>query len=171
MRANESDGINSAAAVAHTDSRRIVDKRMQIFGIAQDQQTDVAAIVELVAALQHAQQNELPDAFMALFRTPHPVWTTAHGRCLSGWDEINTFTHDALPGAMKKSTAIYEVVRILFVRPDVAVVNVHQRPVLWDSRSFEGVPEGRPIYVMAKDDGNWRIAAGQNTHVMDAATK
>jgi uncharacterized protein (TIGR02246 family) len=100
---------------------------MQIFGTAQDQQTDIAAIVGLVAALQHAQQNELVDAFMALFRNSDPVWTTAHGRCLSGWEEIEAFTHEVLPGAMKKSTATYEVVRILFVRPDVARRPAHLR--------------------------------------------
>jgi uncharacterized protein (TIGR02246 family) len=140
---------------------------IQVFGSTDAQQADVEAIVQLVANQQDAQQNELPDAFMRLFRTADPVWTTAHGKRLSGWDEINEFTQKVLPGAMKESTATYEVVRILFVRPDVAVVNVHQRAIDLDGRPLKGVPEGRPIYILAKDEGNWKIAAAQNTQVQD----
>lgn len=33
----------------------------------------------------------------------------------------------------------------------------------------EAVP-GTPTYVLAKDDGVWRVAAAQNTQVLDAAT-
>ncbi|MBN6055570.1 SgcJ/EcaC family oxidoreductase [Nonomuraea sp. RK-328] len=137
---------------------------IQVFGAPADQD-DVQAIVRLVAEVQHAQQNELPEAFMSAFRTEDPVWTTAHGKRLSGWDEINAFTHKVLPGAMKDSTAVYEVERILFIRPDVAAVNARQRPVSHDGEPLDDVPEGRPFYVMAKEDGRWRIAAAQNTQV------
>lgn len=138
---------------------------IEVFGTTPDQEADVEAIVALVARVEHAQQNELPDAFMAEFSRRDPVWTTAHGMRLSGWDTISEFTHKVLPGAMQESTATYEVVRILFVRPDVAAVNVHQRPVTLDGRPVPDIPEGRPFYVLAKDDGEWRIAAAQNTQV------
>jgi uncharacterized protein (TIGR02246 family) len=132
---------------------------------------DVQAVAALVAAVEHAQQNELPDAFMSLFRTEDPVWTTAHGMRLAGWEEISAFTHKVLPGAMRESTAVYDIERVLFVRPDVAVVNVRQRPVQRDGNPLPDAPEGRPFYVLAKDDGGeggegtWRIAAAQNTQV------
>ncbi|MFC0842671.1 SgcJ/EcaC family oxidoreductase [Streptomyces noboritoensis] len=138
---------------------------IEVFGAADGQEADVEAIVRFVAGVQYAQQNELVDAFMSNFRKQHPVWTTAHGKRLSGWDEIDGFTRQVLPGAMKQSTATYEVVRILFVRPDVAAVNVHQRPVTLDGQPIEDYPEGRPMYVLAKDNGRWRIAAAQNTQV------
>ncbi|MEU7900309.1 SgcJ/EcaC family oxidoreductase [Nonomuraea sp. NPDC049152] len=117
-------------------------------------------MVQLVTDVEHAQQNELPAAFMSLSRTQDPVWTTGHGKRLSGWGKINTFTYKVLPSAMKHSTASYEVVRILFVRPDVAAVNVRQRPVQLDG-TIEDQPEGRPFYILAKDDGEWKIAAAQ----------
>ncbi|MFD9482899.1 SgcJ/EcaC family oxidoreductase [Streptomyces sp. NPDC059991] len=138
---------------------------IEVFGAADGQQADVEAIVRFVVGVQYAQQNELVDAFMSNFRKQHPVWTTAHGKRLSGWDEIDAFTRQVLPGAMKQSTASYEVVRILFVRPDVAAVNVRQRPVTLDGQPIEDEPEGRPMYVLAKDNGRWRIAAAQNTRV------
>lgn len=130
------------------------------------QQQDVALIAVRVAELERSQQQERVDDFMRLL-TPEAVWVTAHGKRLTGWNEINEFTQIVLPGAMKDSTASYEVVHISFVRPDVAVVNVRQRPVTHDGEPLEGLPEGSPVYVMVKDSSQWKIAAGQNTLIKE----
>ncbi|WP_117214951.1 SgcJ/EcaC family oxidoreductase [Allorhizocola rhizosphaerae] len=127
-------------------------------------ETEIEAIKQVVATVQHAQQNELPDEFVSLFR-PDAIWTTAHGKRLTGRDEISAFTHQVLPGAMKDSTAGYEVVHVLFIRPDVAAVKVRQRPVTLDGTPIEDENEGSPLYIMSKEDGQWRLAAGQNTIV------
>lgn len=126
---------------------------------------EVAAITALVAEVEHAQQNELPDRFMGVFRHQDPVWTTGHGKRLSGFEEIDAFTRKVLPGATLRGTAVYDVERILFLRPDVAAVNVRQQPVDPDGNRAEG-PEGRPLYVLVKDDGTWRVGAAQNTQVV-----
>jgi uncharacterized protein (TIGR02246 family) len=127
---------------------------------------DLVDIEEVVDILQHAQQNEQVEEFVGLLR-PDATWVTAHGRRLIGRNEIGQFTRTVLPGAMSTSTATYAVVHVNFVRPDVAVVSVRQRPVALDHRPLEDQPEGRPTYVMAKDAGHWKIAAGQNTQVQD----
>jgi uncharacterized protein (TIGR02246 family) len=127
---------------------------------------EIEAIKHVIATLEHSQQNELPDDFVGLFRHD-AIWTTAHGRRLIGRDQISAFTHQVLPGAMKESTATYEVAHVLFVRPDVAAVKVRQRPVTLDGRPIEGESEGSPLYIMAKEDGQWRLVAGQNTVVLD----
>jgi uncharacterized protein (TIGR02246 family) len=132
-----------------------------------DTAAEIGAITQVVAVLEHAQQNELPDEFVGLFR-PDAIWTTAHGRRLTGRDEISAFTHRVLPGAMKESTATYKVVHVLFIRPDVAAVKVRQRAVTLDGEPIAGENEGSPLYVMAKEDGRWRLAAGQNTVVLDS---
>lgn len=85
-------------------------------------------------------------------------------------------------------TATYAVDLILFIRPDIAAVKIRQRPVSRaDGRLLDEVfhgsedpsalmaahPEaipGTPTYVLAKDDGVWRVAAAQNTQVLDAGT-
>ena len=69
---------------------------------------------------------------------------------------------------MKDSTATYEVAHVLFIRADVAAVKVRQRPVTLDGEPIEGQNEGSPLYVMAKEAGQWRIVAGQNTVVLDS---
>ncbi|BFV61142.1 hypothetical protein KCMC57_up62460 [Kitasatospora sp. CMC57] len=142
---------------------------VEVFGAPDGPETDaeVAAIRRLVAEVEHAQQNELVDRFLGVFRREDPVWTTGHGKRLSGFEEIETFTRKVLPGAMAESTAVYDVERVLFLRPDVAVVNVRQQPVRPDGSRIADRPEGRPFYVLVKEDGTWRVGAAQNTVVAD----
>jgi uncharacterized protein (TIGR02246 family) len=129
--------------------------------------TEIDAIKRVVGVLEHAQQNELPDEFVGLFRQD-AIWTTGGGKRLIGRDEISAFTHRVLPGAMKDSTATYEVTHVLFVRSDVAAVKVRQRPVTLEGEPIEGQNEGSPIYSMAKEGGQWSLVAGQNTVVLDS---
>lgn len=84
---------------------------------ARAQDREIQAIERVVATLQHAQRNELPDEFVSLFRHD-AIWTAGHGRRLLGRDEIAEFTRTVLPGAMRDSTATYEVERVVFVRPE-----------------------------------------------------
>jgi uncharacterized protein (TIGR02246 family) len=160
--------------------------KLQVVGVTVPQE-DVNAIVALVAGVEHSQQNALPDAFMWAFRQD-AIWTTAHGKRLTGFEEISTFTHKVLPGTIEQPvTATYEAEYILFIRPDVAAVKIRQRPVTRDGQPLDEVfrghndpaalmashPDavpGTPMYVLAKDDGQWRIAAAQNTKVLDPET-
>jgi uncharacterized protein (TIGR02246 family) len=126
----------------------------------------VSAIEGFVARLQAAQQAEDVAGFMALF-AEDAVWTTAHGKRIVGRDAIRAFTQTVLPGAMRDSTARYDVERIAFLRPDVAVVNVRQQPVTLSGEPLEGAPEGRPTYVLTREGDEWLIGAAQNTQVVD----
>ena len=129
--------------------------------------TEIEAIERVVATIQHTQQNELPGDFVDLFRQD-AIWTTGHGKRLFGRDEISAFTHQVLPGGMKESMATYDVEHVLFIRPDVAAVKVRQRPVTLDGEPIDSQKEGSPLYVMAKDDEQWRLVACQNTLILDS---
>jgi uncharacterized protein (TIGR02246 family) len=131
-----------------------------------DERPDLEAIEAVVASLEHAQQNELVDDFVALFRSD-AIWTTGGGRRLFGRDAIAEFTGRVLPGAMKESTATYEIEYVLFIRPDVAAVKVIQRPVWLDGRPIDDGQQGSPMYVMSKEDGRWMLTDSQNTLVLD----
>ncbi|MBB3677593.1 SgcJ/EcaC family oxidoreductase [Modestobacter versicolor] len=133
---------------------------------ADDLTDELRAISAVVATLEHAQQNELPDEFAGLFRHD-AIWTTGGGRRLLGRDAISAFTHQVLPGAMAASTATYEVEHVVFIRPDVVAVKVRQTPVGRDGVPLPGVNPGSPTYVMAKEDGRWLLVAAQNTEVVD----
>jgi uncharacterized protein (TIGR02246 family) len=127
--------------------------------------TEIESIKQVVATLQHAQQNELVEEFIGLFRAD-AVWTTAHGKRLTGRDEISEFTGKVLPGAMQGLAPSYEVAHVLFIRPDVAAVKVRQRYFTTDGEPVTDQPEGAPLYVLAKEEGRWRLVAGQNTQVL-----
>ncbi|MFE7560953.1 SgcJ/EcaC family oxidoreductase [Kitasatospora sp. NPDC057500] len=126
---------------------------------------EIAAIEQVVATVQHAQVNELPEEFIGLFRSD-AIWTTGHGVLLRGREEIADFTRKVLPGAFagSGSTATYEVVHVLFIRPDVAAVKVRQRYL--DGDGGQVGEEGSPLYVMAKEGGRWLLTANQNTVVL-----
>lgn len=123
--------------------------------------TDLDAIRAVVATIQHSQQNELVDEFIGLFRED-AIWTIGGGKPLLGRPAIAEFTAKVLPGAMRDGTVTYEVVHVLFIRPDVAAVKVRQR-YLTNNGDLTG--EGSPMYVMSKENGHWLLTANQNTVV------
>jgi uncharacterized protein (TIGR02246 family) len=129
--------------------------------------TATEEVTEVIARLERAQRAEDVDGFVALFRAD-AIWTTGHGRLLTGRAEIAAFTGRVLPGAMAGSSARYDVVQVLFIRPDVAAVKVRQRSVTLDGEPIAGEQEGSPLYVMAREDGRWLLTACQNTAVADA---
>ncbi|WP_250006821.1 SgcJ/EcaC family oxidoreductase [Actinoplanes sp. M2I2] len=119
--------------------------------------SDTAAIRQVIAVVEHAQNNELPDEFLSLFRTD-AVWTTGGGKRLFGLDAISEFTRQVLPGGMQGSTVTFELEHILFIRDDVAAVKVRQF-----YQTPDGPDLGTPLWVMAKEDGRWLLTACQNT--------
>ena len=128
---------------------------------------DLEAIKQVVASVRHATQNELVEEFLDLFR-PDAIWTTGGGMRLFGREEIAAFTREVLPGGMKGLTMSMEVVHVLFIRPDVAAVKVRQVYTSSDGQPSDSEGEGTPMFVMSKEDGQWRLVACQNTGVLDA---
>ncbi|MDX2389714.1 MULTISPECIES: SgcJ/EcaC family oxidoreductase [unclassified Streptomyces] len=123
--------------------------------------TEIDAIHQLVATVEHSQRNKDPEEFLSLFH-PEAIWTTAHGKILLGFDAIAQFTRSVLPAASWDGEVSYEVAHVLFIRPDVAAVKVSQI-----YRSADGESRGAPLYVVSKqDDGRWLLTACQNTGVV-----
>jgi uncharacterized protein (TIGR02246 family) len=67
----------------------------------------------------------------------------------------------------KGSTVRYSVEKIRFLRPDVAIILLRQF-LQFQQGSAAGDVEARPTIVAEKVDGNWRIAALQNTRITEA---
>ncbi|MCZ0978639.1 SgcJ/EcaC family oxidoreductase [Streptomyces diastatochromogenes] len=98
---------------------------------------DVDAIVALVAEVERAQQNALPDAFVELFR-PDALWSLPYGTPVTGIEEIGAFCRQVLPAtADRPLTSTYETEYIHFLRPDVAAVKIRQRPVTRDGKLLD----------------------------------
>lgn len=136
------------------------------------EQADIQAIKQVVATVEHSTRNELPEEFLSLFRSD-AIWTTGGGKRLLGREEISAFTRQVLPGGMKSKglSVTMDVVHVLFIRPDVAAAKVRQQYTKLDGSpledSDEAFGEGSPLFVMAKEDGQWLLVASQNTEVVD----
>ncbi|MFC0842437.1 SgcJ/EcaC family oxidoreductase [Streptomyces noboritoensis] len=103
---------------------------------------DVSAVVRLVAQVEYAQQNGLPDAFTELFGQ-EAVWTVPHGDPLTGLAAISAFARRSLPATVHRPlTVTCEAESIVFVRPDLAVVKIRQRPITRDGRRLGEVLRG-----------------------------
>jgi uncharacterized protein (TIGR02246 family) len=124
-------------------------------------QAEIEAIKRVIATVEHAQNNELPDEFLGLFRAD-AIWTTGGGKRLFGLDAISTFTHQVLPGGMQGSTVTFELEHVLFIRPDVAAVKVRQV-----YQTSDGPDVGSPLWIMANEGGQWLLTACQNTGAPD----
>lgn len=129
-----------------------------------DFESEIPAITQVVATVEHAQRDERVEEFVSLFRED-AIWTTGAGKLLIGRDTIADFTRQVLPGAMKNLIPSYEVMHVLFIRPDVAAVKVRQRYFSPEGELVTELGEGTPMYVMSKEDGQWRLTANQNTAV------
>ncbi|WP_158896210.1 SgcJ/EcaC family oxidoreductase [Amycolatopsis anabasis] len=127
---------------------------------------EIEAIKQVVATIQHAQRNELVEEFVDLFRAD-AIWTTSGGKRLFGRDEISAFTRQVLPGGMQGLTVTFDVVHVLFIRSDVAAVKVRQLYATTSGQPSADEGEGTPLFVMSKEDGQWRLVACQNTGVVD----
>lgn len=129
-----------------------------------DIQLEEERIRHVVAMVEQTQRDRDPAGFMRLL-CPDTTWVTALGRTLSGWEEINAFTHRVLTPSIGDKYAAYEVVGVKFLSATVAAVNVWQRPIDADGNPDLDETEGRPLYVMVKKGSDWRISVAQNTQV------
>lgn len=123
---------------------------------------DVAQIDDVVAEVEATQWRRDAEGFAGLL-TPHAVWVTAFGRRLTGRREIHDFTKSVLTPALGDEYAFYDIEHITFLSDTIAAVNVRQRPVGPTGEPLHGQAEGRPLYVMSRQDAGWKIAVGQNT--------
>lgn len=128
---------------------------------AATREREIEAIMQVIGTVEHAQNNELPDEFLSLFRAD-AIWTTGAGKRLFGRDAISEFTHQVLPGAMKDTTVRFELEHLMFIRPDVAAVKLRQI-----YQTPDGPDVGSPLWILAKEDGKWLLTAAQNIGVPD----
>ncbi|WP_147915828.1 SgcJ/EcaC family oxidoreductase [Ruania zhangjianzhongii] len=123
--------------------------------------SELDAIRDVVATVEHAQNNEQPEEFLELFR-PDAIWTTGGGKRLYGLEAIASFTRRTLPGGMTGLSVTFTLEHVMFIRPDVAAVKLRQV-----YRAPDGTDVGSPLWILAKEQGRWLLSACQNMGVPD----
>ncbi|MFJ6718786.1 MULTISPECIES: hypothetical protein [unclassified Streptomyces] len=93
---------------------------------------DARAVPRLVARVEHARQNGLPDAFTQLLRR-EASWTVPHGDPPTGLEAINAFARRWRPSPVHpKLTLPGEAERLVLIRPELARVKIRRRPIIRD---------------------------------------
>jgi uncharacterized protein (TIGR02246 family) len=103
-----------------------------------------------------------PERFSQLF-TQHAVIVNVAGIRVSGKDEIYKFMKQATESFLTNVSVKNEVVDIIFLRSDVAVVSGIQHIFTEQEDLLEEDARGSLTFVVVKEEGKWLIASGQNT--------
>ena len=154
-------GLLSLAVLCHSAVRP---------GAADDSAKDEAAIRELAAAFEKTHNKHDAKAFAALF-APDGDFTNVRGMTAKGPKAIEEFHRPLFEGDTSKGNpsfkdAVLKVdeVRVRFLRPDVASVDV-----LWTQTGSKapdgkdrGTRKGLASWVAAKEGGRWQVAVMHN---------
>ena len=92
-------------------------------------------------------------------------YTVWNGRYLTGREENRRGHQQLFDTIYKDSTINPEIIKIRFLRDDVAVVHLKSGNRK-NGKQLEDVPLVRPLLVLSKEQQKWRIVVLQNTPVI-----
>jgi uncharacterized protein (TIGR02246 family) len=127
-----------------------------------------AAVDEFVAELQAGIDNADAEIYNAHF-ADDVMWGSPYGATVIGFDTLHATHRRLLAQGAGGSSSRYETVHVGSPAPDVAVAHV-RRVALDDSGAPVAVGDESTfsemvLYVLVRRDGQWWLAAGQNTIV------
>ena len=128
--------------------------------------SDEGALHRLVYELESAWNAADASAFAALF-AEDAEFIHILGGYYTGREAIEAGHRMIFGTIYKSSTVRYSVEKIKFVRPDVALIFLRQYLQFFE----DGVPrelQARPTILAEMTDGDWHIAALQNTRISEA---
>lgn len=142
-----------------------------------DKAKDEAAIRELAAAFEKTHNQHDAKAFAALFASDGD-FTNVKGMSARGRKEIEEFHRPMFEGDTSKGNPSFknavlkiDEVRIRFVRPDVASVDI-----LWTQTGSvapdgkdRGIRKGLASWVVTREDGAWQVAVMHNMDLLPVA--
>lgn len=126
-------------------------------------QQDEAAICELVRQAQDGWNANSGEAFAAPF-AEDADYVLVNGRHVKGRAAIAAGARTDYSTIFKDSDNTYVVEDARFIRSDVAVAHVHQYLKYHDGESTKEA-RARSTWVLTKNDGEWSVAAFQNTSI------
>jgi uncharacterized protein (TIGR02246 family) len=120
------------------------------------------AVDRLVAGLQEGHERADADVFDRQFASD-VLWGSPYGATLHGHDVLNPI-HHSLMAARVAPLSRYHVVQVMSPQPGVAIAHVRRDDLT--AEAGKGFSE-MALYVLVKRDGQWWLAAGQNTPVAE----
>jgi uncharacterized protein (TIGR02246 family) len=121
------------------------------------------AVDQLVAGLQDGLDRSGADAYDRQFAAD-VLWGSPYGKTVSGYRALNAI-HRKLHADHVAPPSRYQVVGVISPLPGVAIAQV-RRDDLTAAAPGEGFSE-MALYVLIERGGQWWLAAGQNTPIVD----
>ncbi|SEH69967.1 conserved hypothetical protein [Mycolicibacterium rutilum] len=127
-----------------------------------------AAVDAFVAELQAAIDDGDAELYNAHF-ADDVLWGSPFGATVAGYDTLHAIHRRLFAAAVAGPRSRYEKVAVSAPTPDVAVAQVRRTALNADGTP---IPIEQPapfsemaLYVLVRRDGQWWLAAGQNTIV------
>lgn len=128
-----------------------------------DHKADDAAIRQIIANVQ-AGYNANDAELMNVDIAANASVGNAVGVQFDGVEAILDISRKGLAAkALKPGFAHYEVTDVTFLREDVAIAHKQAKEADQHGEPIESEPSMRALYVLVREDGQWWIAARQNT--------
>jgi uncharacterized protein (TIGR02246 family) len=121
-----------------------------------------SAVEQLVAGLQDGLDRASADAYDRQFASD-VLWGSPYGATVSGYVALNA-VHRSLMAAGAAPPSRYEIVQLMSPLPGVAIAQVRRNDLRDDKdERFSEMA----MYVLVERDGQWWLAAGQNTPIAE----
>lgn len=120
------------------------------------------AVAGFVAELQAGLDSADADVYDRHFATDL-LWGSPYGQTLAGFAHLNA-AHRSQMASATAPPSRYEVVQVLAPTPGVALAHVRRQAL--PAEDPDGFSE-MALYALVQRDGQWWLAAGQNTPVTD----
>ncbi|WP_207922488.1 SgcJ/EcaC family oxidoreductase [Micromonospora sp. KC606] len=133
-------------------------ERPTVYQVPADEQ-DVRELEQLVAQIEIGFNRKDAAVLDGRF-TADAVLVVPDGTVLHGWDDLFTYHTARLAGPIKDWTTRVNVLAVLPLRPDIAVVHLRQ-----DTSTPQETFSNRGTIVAVKKDNSWWISAMHNTNV------
>jgi uncharacterized protein (TIGR02246 family) len=124
-----------------------------------------AVVTRLVERLQAGLDRGDADYYDGAF-SEDVLWGSPYGQVLTGYSPLNA-AHHSMMDVPTLGRSRYEVVQVSKPVDDVVLAHVRRRSLA--SAPTGGGPdfEEMALYVLVHRDGEWWLAAGQNTPIRD----
>ena len=111
-----------------------------------------------VAGLQDGLDRASADAYDRQFASD-VLWGSPYGATVFGYEALNAAHHSLMAAAVAPPSR-YQIVQVMSPAPGVAIAHVRRNDLSDDERNrFSEMA----LYVLVERDGQWWVAAGQNT--------
>lgn len=120
---------------------------------------DTHAITHLFHQLETAFAEHDATKFDQPF-TDNVIFTTVNGKRLIGWKALHAYHQERLQNHAHNIQTHYHIEKITYPNPQTAIVFLRQ-PITHPHHQQENVG----TWILIKQNNQWHITAGQNTHV------